>query len=315
MRRAARQARLGKNAGVTFYPAAPAAPTVPAGDPTAVVGKRIAAAVINGVIVVIVLFIVANVFVDLKREDLPAGVSGSEACDILRDTQGFNFCASSNDTVFYSEDSSAGALIIGIPLLVWFAMSGLLQGATGANVGKHLLGLRVIKKDTGQLASFGPNILRWIIGVFDAGCCFPVGLIMIATTKGHRRLGDMAANTLVVDKHSVGAAPVVPGLNAPEFAGGPYAASYPPAGSPFTPPQAASPTGWPPPATATPPPPTTPPSPTAPTAPAAPAAGAAPAANTPTWDQQRNTYVIFDSAQNQWMQWDATSQQWRPISQ
>jgi len=134
---------------------------------------------------------------------------------------------------------------------------------------------------------------------------------MIFTTKGHRRLGDMAANTLVVDKKSVGVAPVVPGLNAPEFTGGPYATGYPPAGSPFTPPQPASPTGWPPPSSPTSPPPIfsdpTPP-------PVASAADAAPAENTPTWDAQRNTYVIFDAAQNQWLQWDSTSQQWRPIS-
>jgi uncharacterized RDD family membrane protein YckC len=277
---------------------------MPVGDPTAVVGKRIGAAAINGVIVFIVLLIVSNVVVDLKREDLPSGTSGSEACDLLQDA-GFDFCASSNDTVFYAENSSAGWLMIAVPLLVWFAISVLLQGATGANIGKHLVGLRVVKKETGQLASFGPNFVRWIVGVFDAGCCFPVGLIMVITTKGHRRLGDMAANTLVVGKESVGVVPVVPGLTAPEFTGGPYATAYPPAGSPFTPPQAASPTGWPPPTTSTPPPPTPPSAPVAET----------PAANTPTWDAQRNTYVIFDAGQNRWMQWDDTSQQWRPISQ
>ncbi|TML18649.1 MAG: RDD family protein [Actinobacteria bacterium] len=300
MRRAARGRPVGKNARVTFYPATP---VMPAGDPTAVVGRRIGAAVINGVILFIVLVFVARVVVDLKREDLPPGISGSQACDLLRGRQGINFRASSNDKVVYSENSSAGWLVVGIPLLVWFAMSGLLQGATGANIGKHIVGLRVIKKDTGRLASFGPNILRWVVGVLDAGCCFPIGLVMIATTKGHRRLGDMAANTLVVGKDSVGVTPVVPGLTAPQFTG-PYATGYPPAGSPFTPRQPASPpAGWPAPspAAAAPPPPAAAPS-------------ATPAANTPTWDPQRNTYVIFDSAQNHWLQWDATSQQWRPIS-
>src|SRR5436189_6481452 len=98
MRRAARGPRVGKNESVPFYPSTPAIAAVPAGDPTAVVGKRIGAAAINGVIVFIVLVVVARVVVDLKRETLPAGVSGSEACDLLRDRQGFNFCTSSNDT-------------------------------------------------------------------------------------------------------------------------------------------------------------------------------------------------------------------------
>jgi uncharacterized RDD family membrane protein YckC len=294
-----------------------------------VIGKRIGAAVINGVIVLISLFIVTNAIVDLKREDLPEGVDGSEACDQLQDF-GFSFCVSSNDTVFYSEDSSAGTLIVVIPLLVWFAVSALPQGLSGASLGKHLVGLRVVDKDSGRQVSFGKNLLRWIVGIFDAGCCFPVGLIMVLTTKGHRRLGDMAANTVVVGKESVGSPPIVPGLTAPQFTGSPYASSYPPS-SPMSPPQPASPTGWPPPApgASAPPPPTgsweapsaqgAPPPTGAWEAPAAPRTpplppGASATSNTPTWDPQRNTYVLFDAAQNQWVQWNADAQQWRPLS-
>jgi uncharacterized RDD family membrane protein YckC len=300
----------------------PSAPVIPAGDPTAVVGKRIGAAIINGVIVLIALVIVTNLIIDLKREDLPAGVDGTEACDQLQDL-GFSFCVSSNDTVFYSEDSAAGTLIIVIPLAVWFLVSALPQGLSGASLGKHLVGLRVIDKNTGRQVSFGKNLLRWIVGIFDAGCCFPVGLIMVLTTKGHRRLGDMAANTLVVNKESVGTPPVVPGLTSPQFTGSPYATSYPPS-SPMSPPMPASPTGWPPPSAGTPsapPPQAAPMTPDVPPPGAPPTSGAPPlppeasaASNTPTWDPQRNTYVLFDATQNQWVQWDAEGQQWRPLS-
>jgi uncharacterized RDD family membrane protein YckC len=299
MRHAAREPGVGKNARVTFYPSTP---TVPAGDPTAVVGKRIGAALIDVVITLVVgvlMFLVNHNTV--SRSDL-LGLS----CSDVRDAGGTNLCITSGDKLYYAEGGTARA-IYGVVFLVGIANSVALQGATGASIGKHVAGLRVIKKDTGQLASYGPVALRWLVGLLDVSCCFLIGLIMIATTKGHRRLGDMAANTLVVGTESVGVVPVVPGLTSPQVST-PYGAAYPPGGSPFTPPQPASPaTGWPAPTPAPAPPPSVAP-------PAQSAPGGAPAANTPTWDAQRNTYVIFDAAQNKWLQWDSTSQQWRPIS-
>lgn len=276
-----------------MYPSAPVA--VPAGDPTAVVGRRIGAAIIDLVIVIVV----GVVMFALNHDEFEGGAL-LISCGDVRDEGGTNLCFESGDTIYYAEGGKATAIyaVMGLAGLVNHV---LLTGATGASVGKHAVGLRVVKKDTGRQATFGPCGLRWLVSLLDVSCCFLIGLIMILTTKGHRRLGDMAANTLVVGKESVGIPPVVPGLTSPQFAGSPYATSYPPS-SPMSPPQAASPTGWP------------PPSPAAPTPTPPPAQGGAPAGNTPTWDPQRNTYVIFDSAQNQWMQWDATSQQWRPIS-
>jgi uncharacterized RDD family membrane protein YckC len=297
MRRAARGRPVGKNARVTFYPTAPAA-VLPAGDPTAVVGRRIGAALIDVVITAVVVALMFLASHDTINRDDVLGLS----CSQVRDAGGTNLCISSGGKLYYAEGGKARA-IYAVGFLAGVANHVLLQGATGASIGKRLVGLRVIKKDTGQLASFGPNALRWLVGLLDVSCCFLIGLIMIATTKGHRRLGDMAAGTLVVDTNSVGVAPVVQGLTTPQFTG-PYATGYPPAGSPFDPPQAASPpSGWPAPTpTASAPPP------------AAPAPGAQAAANTPTWDAQRNTYVIFDAAQNHWLQWDAAMQQWRPLS-
>ena len=274
---------------------------MPVGDPTSIVGKRIGAAVID---VVVFLGIVLTLAFVVNHDTIEQSEILGFGCGDVRDNGGTNLCFESGDKLYYAEGDKARA-DYGVMFLAWFLNNAILQGATGASIGKHMVGLRVIKKDTGQLASIGPSALRWLVGLLDICFCFLIGLIMVLTTKGHRRLGDMAANTLVVGKDSVGVAPAVPGLTAPEFTGGPYATAYPPAGSPFTPPQPASPTGWPPPTTSTPPPPAPPTAPVAET----------PAANTPTWDPQRNTYVIFDAAQNQWMQWDDTSQQWRPISQ
>jgi uncharacterized RDD family membrane protein YckC len=290
----------------------PAAPSLPATDPTAVVGRRFGAAIIDFLIVVIgvgILSFAAN-HDSVERDDL-LGLS----CSDVRDAGGTNLCVEVGDNLWYAEDGKAAAIytIIG---LAWLANHVLLQGATGASIGKHIVGLRVVKKDTGQRASVGANFIRELVGIVDHLCCFLPGLIMILTVKGHRRLGDMAASTLVVGTESVGIPPVVPGLTTPQFTGSPYATAYPP--SPMSPPMPASPTGW-----SSKPPPAAPPSPTGwaspspdtpPASEPAREAGATPAANTPTWDPQRNTYVIFDATQNQWMQWDAASQQWRPIA-
>jgi uncharacterized RDD family membrane protein YckC len=296
MRWEAQPALVGKNADVTMYPSAPVA--LPSGDPTAVVGRRIGAAIIDYVVIGAIVW--AILFFGIFAEKAPSsGVL--DDCAIVREVGDDPvICFDFGDNIYATQGGDTMALVA-LSVLVGLANHVFLQGATGATVGKRVVGLRVVKKDTGQIATFGPNALRWLVGLFDVGCCFLIALIMVFVTKGHRRLGDMAANTLVVGTESVGIPPVVPGLTSPQFSGSPYATSYPPS-SPMSPPQAASPSGWPPPSPAAP----------APTPP--PAQGGAAAANTPTWDPQRNTYVIFDGAQNQWMQWDATSQQWRPIS-
>ena len=170
---------------------------MPVGDPTAVVGKRIGAALIDVLItigVLLVMFLINHDTVD--RGDL-LGLS----CSDVRDAGGTNLCFESGDTLYYAEGGKARA-IYGVAFLAGLANHVLLQGSTGASIGKKAVGLRVIKKDTGQLASFGPNALRWLVGLLDVSCCFLIGLIMIATTKGHRRLGDMAAGTLVVKPKS-----------------------------------------------------------------------------------------------------------------
>ena len=298
MRQEARTAPVGKNAGVTMYPSAPVPIAVPAGDPTAVVGRRIGAAIID-----LVLTLVVGVVMFAVNHDKIDGGAFLISCSDVRDAGGTNLCFESGDTLYYAEGGKA-RVIYGVTILAGLANHVLLQGATGASIGKHAVGLRVVKKDTGRLATFGPNALRWLVSLLDVSCCFLIGLIMIFTTKGHRRLGDMAAGTLVVGTESVGIPPMVPGVTSPQFTGSPYATAYPPS-SPMSPPQPASPAGgWAPPTPSAPPSSFEPP----------PAQSAPAAANTPTWDAQRNTYVIFDAAQNQWMQWDATSQQWRPIS-
>src|SRR5215213_6036500 len=136
MRRAARARGLGKNAAVTFYPSPS---VVPAGDPTAVVGKRIGAAIID----VLIGVAAAALMFAVNHDTIDRNVLGF---DLSCDTAGNNLCFTSGDKIYYAEDSKAAA-IYGVAILVGFANHVLLQGATGASIGKKVFGLRVIKKD------------------------------------------------------------------------------------------------------------------------------------------------------------------------
>src|SRR3546814_11777769 len=78
------------------------------------------------------------------------------------------------------------------------------------------LPIGVVGED-GRAPGLGKALLRWVLWVLDG---FPyvlplVGGIVALTTVGHRRVGDMAAKTFVVDRGAMGSPIVVPGLTAP----------------------------------------------------------------------------------------------------
>lgn len=204
-------------------------------DPTAVMGRRIAAFLINLVIALIIGFVVSRSLVNLKRETVPADFpKGLDVCDVIKRDVSTSVCFKLNDTVYYSNNSGAGAKIIGFPILASFLNSVVLAGLTGASIGKHIVGLRVVRRDTGAPAGLGKELIRWLLWVVDGfPWCFPlVGLITGLAVKGHRRVGDLVAATMVVGKASVG---VVPGAGAPMAAPGAW---VPPPPGQWSPPAA-----------------------------------------------------------------------------
>ncbi|MET3424352.1 putative RDD family membrane protein YckC [Actinoplanes tereljensis] len=73
-----------------------------------------------------------------------------------------------------------------------------LEGLTGRTLGKLLTGIRVVDAGTGGrpglLSAFVRTLLRLIDGIFG----YLVAMIVVVNSKNRRRLGDMAAKTLVV---------------------------------------------------------------------------------------------------------------------
>ena len=134
-------------------------------------GRRIVGALVDMVVLGIVFFAMAAAFGDLggKSED---GTS--------------SFSVSLNGAPFV------------LFLLVSIAYFLLFEGLAAATPGKLLLGLRVVKVD-GSRYEWGNVVVRNVLRVVDGLPVFyVVGLICVAVTKKHQRLGDMAAGTVVV---------------------------------------------------------------------------------------------------------------------
>ena len=123
----------------------------------------------------------------------------------------------------YELKSHAGLdiLTISIPMLLYSLVSEVLMH--GQTVGKKLMNIRVISLDGGepQLSQF---IVRWMFKAYEwpfffgytvltresllvyimvTGFLGIIVVIIIAVTKKNQRLGDLAANTVVVNTHSV----------------------------------------------------------------------------------------------------------------
>jgi uncharacterized RDD family membrane protein YckC len=204
-------------------------------DPTAVMARRIVAYIIDYVLIGIIGFIVVNATIDTYDVgDI------RRPCDAFEETEGdVAACFESDDeTIAVIEDTSDFA-ILAMPLLAVLANAVILQGATGATVGKHIVGLRVVDRN-GSICGYGRALVRSVLLIVDAAVCFLIGLVTALASRGHRRVGDMVANTYVVGQADVGSPPV------PTLAYGVPSSGTPPSG--WTPPTSAPPApGWTPP--------------------------------------------------------------------
>jgi uncharacterized RDD family membrane protein YckC len=292
---------------VTYYPPPASAPDF--SDPTNVMGRRIGAYLID-----VIPYIVILAFVVFGSAQKITGVP-TDYC-----TGRSGQCVQVNDVAYIVKDNFTGVgLIVGI---VYWTIVGIIEGVSGAFLGKRIFGLRVVGAD-GGLAGAGRGAARGAMMLIDALFCFLIGLLTASLTHPHRRLGDMLASTFVVGKRSVGRpitvtpggyreaqyeAPMVPPPSQYGPPPGTYGTSQPPFASDM-PAWGATPAAAAPPAT-TPleelPPPAFP----APVQP--PVQQAAPPQ--PQWDVARNAWIIYDPARAAWLQWNDSTKTWGPIS-
>jgi len=312
---------------VQTNPYQPVAPTSQS-DPTAVMGRRIGAWLIDGVLSTVV-FVIAMTRI-LDKLTLPNSQAASDLCELVNASPENNICISIGSTVYGGTGGDMGSIFL-VVLAFFFIFHVMLPTLTGFSPGKGVVGLRVVKRDTFQTAGFGANLVRWLLWFVDS---FPffiplVGFITGLASKGHRRVGDMAASTIVVHKSFVGSPVPIPGFGSPAAAGGAPMSVAPPPAATWTPPP---PTGAPP--VVPTPSPFAPPEPEPEVAPApAPAPGpapvpapapqpepvpeaeASPGVDAPQWDAERNTYIQWDPELQEWMEWSEGQGKWIPISQ
>lgn len=254
-------------------------------DPTAVMGRRIVAFIIDMVLVWGVIIGGFALFVESETVDF------NPCADPVED--GFQVCSSFGVTAIWDGDqatlfdSDDANIAYGVGAVYGILVFWILQGLSGMTPGKAVLGVRTVNEQ-GAAPGIGRAILRSILMIVDGFCCYLVGLISAMSSKGHRRVGDMAAKTFVVGKGDMGRPPSIEGLTPPAAA---YAASGPYA--------QAQPAAW----------PTTAPE----AAPMAPTAGPPTAGAEPQWDEARQAYIQWDAAQNAWLQFDQGSQTWTRI--
>ena len=307
-------------------------PTPPADPTAAVFGRRIAAYLIDLVILVVLVFVAfASV---ASSETLGSPLEAERTCDLFNEGDTID-CIPVSDTIFLLSNSDRGTVVL-VALVYYLATQLLLPTLTGFTVGKALLGLRVVNAETFGKAGFGAHLVRGLLWAADAfPYCFPlVGLIAGLSTKGRRRVGDLVAKTIVIDKQWVDHPLAVPGVNSvapgapppPTGAATPFGFPPPPAAGPAMGTSTTPATAPPPPGASTPPiappaPPATPPAPPTPSAatppppPAPEPEPAAPGVNAPRWDAVRDTYIQWDPELSAWMEWSEASGAWVPISQ
>jgi uncharacterized RDD family membrane protein YckC len=87
--------------------------------------------------------------------------------------------------------STGGSLVL---LLYYVLMESLL----GRTVGKLITGIRVVDEATGNRPGVGAAIVRTLLRLIDGLFGYLVGFIIATSSVRRRRLGDMAAKTLVV---------------------------------------------------------------------------------------------------------------------
>lgn len=86
-------------------------------------------------------------------------------------------------------------LFLMLPLLFYTLLMEIFNH--GQSVGKMVVKTRVVKVD-GSTPTLSAYLLRWLLFLIDGPTTSCMGLIPIALTRNHQRLGDLAAGTMVI---------------------------------------------------------------------------------------------------------------------
>ena len=89
-------------------------------------------------------------------------------------------------------------LFLLVNLVVYLGYFVVLEGLSGRTLGKKIWDIEVVRAEDGGPPGPGRSALRALMFLAVDGVA---GLFVILASSRHQRLGDMAANTLVVRRH------------------------------------------------------------------------------------------------------------------
>ncbi|WP_440007870.1 RDD family protein [Halomicrococcus sp. SG-WS-1] len=85
---------------------------------------------------------------------------------------------------------------LGVPLGL-FGYFVVLEGLFGQTVGKKLTGVVVVRR-SGEPCGMGASVVRNLLRLVDGFLSYAVGLVVMLLTDDRQRIGDLAADTVVV---------------------------------------------------------------------------------------------------------------------
>ena len=85
-----------------------------------------------------------------------------------------------------------------LPVLIWFIYFPLAETLTGKTLGKKIMGTTVIM-ESGNDISFTAAFVRHVLDWVDLAFGGIVGVLIMINSKKRKRLGDIAANTIVIE--------------------------------------------------------------------------------------------------------------------
>jgi uncharacterized RDD family membrane protein YckC len=91
--------------------------------------------------------------------------------------------------------STGGSFLLLVIAVLYYVI---LEGLYGRTLGKMITGIRVVDAATGNPPGIGKALIRTLLRIIDGIFAYLVGFIIVLSSERRRRLGDMAAGTLVV---------------------------------------------------------------------------------------------------------------------
>ncbi|MCV2487368.1 RDD family protein [Flavobacterium sp. SH_e] len=107
--------------------------------------------------------------------------------------------------LYFGEKTENGYELKGFPalfnLLIWFGYMVGFEVKFGATLGNQIFDLQVISIKDSKTTSLtlGQSFVRHLFDIFDLWFFGLLGIVLIKNTKYNQRLGDLCANTIVVD--------------------------------------------------------------------------------------------------------------------